>query len=181
MFVLLYSVCRSVSVLSCADVIQCFTYVLRVVILDVTKRRGCERAREKARGDTNGLSYITSEKKSNKNRNIWLWLVCCCLLPTYCFHRPFTLCLFIWWFRGGEATLFFSHPQFVKLYLSQLIDWRMSSFQSYKSTMHDWCSTVRVCLRVFEWMNENLYIAHKKNFHTKSCMFTAPDTHSAYM
>ena len=57
MFVLLYSVCRSVSVLSCVDIIQSFMYVLHVVILDVTKRRGV-RAQEKARGDTNGLSQI---------------------------------------------------------------------------------------------------------------------------
>ena len=47
-FVLLYSVCRSVSVFSRVDVIQSFTYVLRVVILDVTKRRG-ESARESER------------------------------------------------------------------------------------------------------------------------------------
>ena len=54
---MLYSVCRSVNVLSCVDVIQSFTYVLRVVNLDVAKRRG-GRAREKARGNTNGLSQI---------------------------------------------------------------------------------------------------------------------------
>ena len=61
-FVLLYSACRSDSVLSCVDVIQSFTYVLRVVILNVTKRRG-ERARGKARGDnTNGLSQLPSKK-----------------------------------------------------------------------------------------------------------------------
>ena len=34
-------------------------------------------------------------------------------------------------------------------------------------------------------MTEILYIAHKKlkteNFHTKPCVFTAPDTLSAYM
>ena len=53
MFVLLYSVCCSVSVLSCVDVIQSFMNILRVVNLDVTKRRG-----ERARGDTNGLSQI---------------------------------------------------------------------------------------------------------------------------
>ena len=29
-------------------------------------------------------------------------------------------------------------------------------------------------------MNEKLYIIHK-NFHTKLCMFTAPDTHTAYI
>ena len=36
-FVLLHSVCRSVSVLSCVDVIRSFTYVLRVVILTSLK------------------------------------------------------------------------------------------------------------------------------------------------
>ena len=36
-FVLLYSVCRSVNVLSCVGVLQSFTYVLRIDILDFTK------------------------------------------------------------------------------------------------------------------------------------------------
>ena len=58
----LNSTCHSVGVLSCVDVIQSFTYVLRVVILDVTKRRG-ERAREKARGNTNGLWHVPSKEK----------------------------------------------------------------------------------------------------------------------
>ena len=39
-FAFLYSVCCSVNVLSCVDVIQSSTYVLWVVILDVTKRCG---------------------------------------------------------------------------------------------------------------------------------------------
>ena len=47
-FVLLYSLCRSVSVLSRVDVIQSFTYVLRVVILDATETGG-ESARESER------------------------------------------------------------------------------------------------------------------------------------
>ena len=64
-FVLLYSACRSVSILSCVDVIQSFAYVSRVVISDVTKRRGV-RAREKARGDTNGLSQIPSKKRKRR-------------------------------------------------------------------------------------------------------------------
>ena len=67
-FVLLYSACRSVCVLSCVDVIQSFTYVSRVVISDVTKRRGV-RAREKARSDTNGLSQIPSKKEEKRRRN----------------------------------------------------------------------------------------------------------------
>ena len=61
MFVLLYSACRSVSVLLCVNVIHCFTYVIRVVILDVTKRR-LEGAREKAGGHSNGLSHIPSKE-----------------------------------------------------------------------------------------------------------------------
>ena len=39
-FVLLYSVCRSINVLSCVDVIQSFMYPVCVFILDVIKRRG---------------------------------------------------------------------------------------------------------------------------------------------
>ena len=45
-FGLLYPVCHFVNVLSCVDVIQSFMYVLHVVILDITKRRG-ERERER--------------------------------------------------------------------------------------------------------------------------------------
>ena len=56
------TLCRSVSVLSCVNVIQSFTYVLRVVILHVTKR--CSgRARVKARGNTNSLSQIPSRNE----------------------------------------------------------------------------------------------------------------------
>ena len=32
----------------------------------------------------------TIRKNRKKNRNIWLWLGCCCLLPTCCLHWPFT-------------------------------------------------------------------------------------------
>ena len=35
-----------------------FTYVLRIIILDVTAR-----AREKARGNNNGLSHVRSKRK----------------------------------------------------------------------------------------------------------------------
>ena len=63
--------CNCVCVLSCVDVIQSFTYVLRVVILDVTKRRGGETAREKARGNTNGLSHIPSKEKKKKKKKDW--------------------------------------------------------------------------------------------------------------
>ena len=48
-----------------------FTYVLRIIILDVT-----ERARERARGNNKGLSYH-QKKRRNKIGNLWLWLVCC--------------------------------------------------------------------------------------------------------
>ena len=50
-FVLLYSVCRSVCVLSCVDVIRCFTYVLRVILTslnDVVRESATE-------SNTNGL------------------------------------------------------------------------------------------------------------------------------
>ena len=46
-FVLSYSVCLSVKILSCVDVIQSFTYLLHGIMLDITKRHR-ERAREKA-------------------------------------------------------------------------------------------------------------------------------------
>ena len=85
-FVLLYSVCRSVNVLLCVDVIQSFTYVLRVVILDVTMR-----AREKARGDTNGPSQIISGKKREEIKQEYLAVArLLLLLPTCYCHRPFT-------------------------------------------------------------------------------------------
>ena len=64
-FVLLYSVCCSVSILLCVDVIQSFTYVLCVVNLDVTKRHGV-RARGKVTGDTNSFSQIPLKKKKKE-------------------------------------------------------------------------------------------------------------------
>ena len=68
-FVLLYSVCRSVSICSRVDVIQAFTYVLRVVILDVTKRRG-ERQRERKREAIPTVSRInyTIKRKEEKEK-----------------------------------------------------------------------------------------------------------------
>ena len=62
-FVLLYSVCRSVSVLSCVDIIESFTYVLRVVILDVTERRG---VRESERRYQQPLAYTIKKRKVKK-------------------------------------------------------------------------------------------------------------------
>ena len=64
-FVLLYSVCHSIGVLSCVDVIQSFTYVLRVVILDVIKRRG-ERQRERNREAIPTASCMYHQKKRIK-------------------------------------------------------------------------------------------------------------------
>ena len=61
-FVLLYSVCRSVSILLFVDVIHSFTYVLRVVILDVTKRRR-ETAREKGEAIPMASGIYRQEKK----------------------------------------------------------------------------------------------------------------------
>ena len=58
--------------------------------LDVTISLS-EAAREKARGNNNDLSYVTSKERRNKIRNIWLWLVCCSLLPACNFHRPSTI------------------------------------------------------------------------------------------
>ena len=85
--VLLYSVCCSVSVLSCVDVIRSFTYVLRAVILDVTKRCG-ERTREKARGNTSSLSQIPPEKKRIKQEFL---AVVRLLLPTFNLLFPSTV------------------------------------------------------------------------------------------
>ena len=67
MFVSLYSACRSVSVLSCVDIIESFTYVLRVVILDVTKRRG---ARESERRYQQPLAYTIQKKKKKKKKEV---------------------------------------------------------------------------------------------------------------
>ena len=91
-FVLLYPVCRSVTDLSCLDVIQSLRMFYVILFLGVTKRR-CVRPRERARGNTNGLSLITTikkKKKKKKKRNNWLWLVYCSLLPACYFHRWFT-------------------------------------------------------------------------------------------
>ena len=60
-FVLLCSVCRSVSVLSCVDVIRSFTYVLRVVIWTSLKDVGREHER-KREAITNGLSHVPSKR-----------------------------------------------------------------------------------------------------------------------
>ena len=67
-----------------------FTCVLRIIILNVTERQS-ERKRE---GITSASRiYTIKKKRRNKIRNLWLWLVCCSLLPTCYFHRPFTLAL----------------------------------------------------------------------------------------
>ena len=64
--------------------------VLRVVILDVTKRRG-ESAREKARGNSNGLSHIPSKEKKRIKQELLavaglLSLISNLLLPSTVYH-----------------------------------------------------------------------------------------------
>ena len=34
--------------------------------------------------------YHQKERRRHQTRNLWLWFVCCSLLPTCYFHRPFT-------------------------------------------------------------------------------------------
>ena len=61
MFVLLYSVCRSVSDFSCVYVVQSFT---RVTCCDLDVTNGCsERAQEKASRNNNGPSRVPSNRK----------------------------------------------------------------------------------------------------------------------
>ena len=62
-----------------------FAYVLRIIILDVS-----ETAREQGEGITTASRMHHQKKRRNLIRNLWLWLVCCFLLPTCYFHRPFT-------------------------------------------------------------------------------------------
>ena len=89
-FVLLYSVCHSVSVLFCVDVIQSVTYVFHV-IWNVTERRG-ETVWEKSERQYQWpLIFTIKKERRNKIRNLCLWLVCCSLLPTCYFHQLFTI------------------------------------------------------------------------------------------
>ena len=77
-----FRVCTSVSLLR-------MRYVMRF-------RRHYEtslelRAREGEREEQRPLACTIQKKRRNKIRNLWLWLVCCSLLPTCNFHhRPFT-------------------------------------------------------------------------------------------
>ena len=49
------------------------------------------RAREGEREEQRPLACTIQKKRRNKIRNLWLWLVCCSLLPTCnVHHRPFT-------------------------------------------------------------------------------------------
>ena len=83
-FALLYSV----SVLSCVDVVWSFTYALWVIwtslkdVGDSTRKSEMQFQRP--------LTCTIQKKRRNKIRNFWLWLVCCCLLPTCYFHWPFS-------------------------------------------------------------------------------------------
>ena len=106
--VVLYSVCHSVSCvcvvlcmsLSCVCVVLCMMlchcsfacgrrsiFYVCVVTLDVIKRcvRESKKRYQRPLADT-----IQKKKDEEKNRNIWLWLVCCCLLPACYFHQPLT-------------------------------------------------------------------------------------------
>ena len=103
-----YSVCHSVSCvcvvlcmsLSCVCVVLCMMlchcsfacgrrsiFYVCVVTLDVIKRcvRESKKRYQRPLADT-----IHKKKDEEKNRNIWLWLVCCCLLPACYFHQPLT-------------------------------------------------------------------------------------------
>ena len=61
--------------------------------------------------------YHQTERR-NKIRNLWLWLVCCSLLPTCYFHRPSTLLLvFLKVLSANRATL----PEFEKGVLWNLV------------------------------------------------------------
>ena len=84
----MYSVCLSVGVLSCVYVSQSFTYALRVVIYtslwDVTISESERRWEGRT---TTSLVCTIQKKRRNKIRNLWLWLVCCSLLPTCNFHH----------------------------------------------------------------------------------------------
>ena len=54
------------------------------------------RAREGEREEQRPLACTIQKKRRNKIRNLWLWLICCSLLPTCNFHhRPFTSILII--------------------------------------------------------------------------------------
>ena len=92
MFVLLYSVCRSVSGLSLMCVRHSIFYVC-VTCYDLLRRHyktDRDSARESERQEQRPLACTIKRKRRNKIRNLWLWLVCCSLLPTCYFHRPFT-------------------------------------------------------------------------------------------
>ena len=58
--------------------------------IDVTISR--RRSREDEREEQRPLACTIKQKRRNKIRNLWLWLVCCSLLPTCNFHhRPFAI------------------------------------------------------------------------------------------
>ena len=86
---LLYAVCRSVSVRSCVDVIQSFTYGLRLFLF-WTSLKDVVWERERKREAIPTASSRYHHKRNEIKETICLWLVCCCLLPTCYFHRSFT-------------------------------------------------------------------------------------------
>ena len=94
--VLFYSVCCSVSVRSCVDIIQSFMYVLHITVLLVTERHGA-REQEKMRGDTNGLLQIPSNNTNKREIKQEPLVVACLLLPTSNLLLPSTVYIWLWW------------------------------------------------------------------------------------
>ena len=83
-----FRVCTSVNLLR-------MRYVLRFRLHYETSPKK-RRAREGEREEQRPLACTIQKKRRNKIRNLWLWLVCCSLLPTCNFHhRLFTYILCI--------------------------------------------------------------------------------------
>ena len=91
-----------------------FAYVLRIIILDIS-----ETARGQGEGITTASRMHHQKKKRNYIRNLWLWLVCCSLLPTCYFHRPFTFRLVGFRLRSS----LFSGLHFSNSSLKPVLNW----------------------------------------------------------
>ena len=95
MFVLLYVLCMCVSLCRCSFVCvrhSIFYVCVTYCDLDVTMRRHYKKSERRREGITTTSRMYHPKERRNKIRNLWLWLVCCSLLPTCNFHhRPFTL------------------------------------------------------------------------------------------
>ena len=86
--------CICTSCLCCCSLCVALSVIFYICVtccdLDVTIKLS-ETAQERTKGNNNGLSHVPSKKKKKKEiRNLWLWLVCCSLLPPCYFHRPST-------------------------------------------------------------------------------------------